>query len=215
MLAWVYEAAQTAGVLDALIVATDSDEVVAFCGQQEWEVRMTASDLASGSDRVHAVSLAEPADIYINIQGDEPLLRPEHITAVVERMRDDHVQVGTLATLCAPTQVTNPNAVKVVTASDGRALYFSRSAIPFDRDTTGAVAYQKHLGIYAYRKQALDRFTQLPPSPLEQAERLEQLRFLSAGIDIYVAPTPFDTIGVDTEEDRVNVERILIERDRL
>ena len=212
MLAWVHEAAQNAGVLDSLIVATDSDEVAALGRQHGWEVRMTAADLPSGSDRVHAVSRTEPADIYLNIQGDEPLLRPEHIASIVECMRDDNVEVGTLATACPPAQITNPNAVKVVTAANGRALYFSRSTIPYDRDATGSVAYQKHLGIYAYRKRALDLFTTLAPSPLEQAERLEQLRFLSAGIDIYVAHTPFDTIGVDTEEDRLAVEAILRER---
>jgi 3-deoxy-manno-octulosonate cytidylyltransferase (CMP-KDO synthetase) len=212
MLAWVHEAAQDAGVLDSLIVATDSDEVAALGREHGWAVRMTSVDLASGSDRVHAVSLTESADIYINIQGDEPLLRPEHIISIVELMRDDDIEVGTLATPCPSGQITNPNAVKVVTAANGRALYFSRSPIPFDRDGSGSVAYQKHLGIYAYRKLALDRFTTLPASPLEQAERLEQLRFLSAGIDIYVAQTPFDTIGVDTEEDRLAVEAILRER---
>ena len=212
MLAWVHEAAQSAGVLDSVIVATDSDEVAALGRQHGWEVRMTPAELASGGDRIHAVSLTEPADIYVNIQGDEPLLRPEQIASVVECMHDENVEVGTLATPCPPAQIANPNAVKVVTAANGRALYFSRSAIPFDRDGTGGVAYQKHLGIYAYRKRALDRFIALPPSPLEQAERLEQLRFLSAGIDIYVAYTPFDTIGVDTEEDRVAAEKILGDR---
>lgn len=212
MLAWVYEAAIDARVLDRLIVATDSDEVAEVGRAHRWDVRITSADLPSGSDRVHAISLLEDADIYVNIQGDEPLLRPEHIMSVVERMREKHVEVGTLATPCDADQVSNPNVVKVVTDARGRALYFSRSAIPYDRDATGEVQYQKHLGIYAYSKEALARFTTLPQSPLEVAERLEQLRFLSAGIDIYVAPTPFDTIGVDTEHDRTAVETILRER---
>ena len=215
MLAWVYQAAQNARVLDAVIVATDNEEVVALAKENSWQFRMTSADLASGSDRVHAVSLTEPADIYINIQGDEPLLRPEHISSLVALMADERIQVGTLATPCDPVQLPNPNAVKVVTAANGRALYFSRSPIPYDRDGTATIAYQKHLGIYAYRKQALAQFPTLPHSPLEQAERLEQLRFLSAGIDIYVAPTPFDTIGVDTEEDRIAVEALLKERHRI
>lgn len=212
MLVWVYEAARDAGVLDRLIVATDSDEVAQVGRAHGWDVRITSADLPSGSDRVHAISLLEDADIYVNIQGDEPLLRPEHIMSVVERMREKHVEVGTLATPCDAEQVSNPNVVKVVTDARERALYFSRSAIPYDRDATGEVSYQKHLGIYAYRKEALARFTTLPQSPLEVAERLEQLRFLSAGIEIYVAPTPFDTIGVDTEHDRAVVEAILRER---
>jgi 3-deoxy-manno-octulosonate cytidylyltransferase (CMP-KDO synthetase) len=212
MLVWVYEAAQNATILDHLVVATDSDEVAELGRARGWDVRMTPADLPSGSDRVHAISRQLDADIYINIQGDEPLLQPQHITSVIERMADEHVQVGTLSTPCDPEQVANPNVVKVVISAHGRALYFSRSAIPYDRDSTGSVAYQKHLGIYAYRKPALARFTTLPPSPLEVAERLEQLRFLSAGIDIYVASTPFDTIGVDTEDDRLVVEAILRER---
>ncbi len=111
------------------------------------------------------------------------------------------VEVATLAVPCAAHDVANPNAVKVVTALDGRALYFSRSTIPYDRDRTGFNGYRKHLGIYAYRKAALERFASLPPSPLEQLERLEQLRLLENGIGIYVAEAPADTIGVDTEED--------------
>jgi 3-deoxy-manno-octulosonate cytidylyltransferase (CMP-KDO synthetase) len=99
--------------------------------------------------------------------------------------------------------------VKVVTAADGRALYFSRATIPYDRDNVGGITYRKHLGIYAYRKDALQRFPKLPASKLEAAEKLEQLRFLENGIDIYVGETPYDTIGVDTEEDLRTVEAIL------
>jgi 3-deoxy-manno-octulosonate cytidylyltransferase (CMP-KDO synthetase) len=124
-------------------------------------------------------------------------------------MSRPEVMVSTIATLCAPDQIHNPNAVKVVTAADGRALYFSRATIPFDRDNAGGIAYRKHLGVYAYRKDALMRFPKLPPSRLEAAEKLEQLRFLENGIDIYVAETPYDTIGVDTEQDLQTVEAIL------
>jgi 3-deoxy-manno-octulosonate cytidylyltransferase (CMP-KDO synthetase) len=118
------------------------------------------------------------------------------------------VQVGTLKTPAAPADVNNPNAVKVVTDSSGRALYFSRATIPHDRDDAGS-KYFKHLGFYAYRKPALDRFITLPESSLERSERLEQLRFLENGIPIHVAETPYDTIGVDTEEDLQRVEAIL------
>jgi 3-deoxy-manno-octulosonate cytidylyltransferase (CMP-KDO synthetase) len=110
---------------------------------------------------------------------------------------------------CPPGEFTNPNAVKVVTALDGRALYFSRATIPFDRDQVGFTGYRKHLGIYAYRKAALERFASLTPSPLEKLERLEQLRFLENGIAIYVADAPRDTIGVDTEEDLMRAEALL------
>jgi 3-deoxy-manno-octulosonate cytidylyltransferase (CMP-KDO synthetase) len=123
-------------------------------------------------------------------------------------MRDSKIQVGTLKTPAAAEDIDNPNAVKVVTDADGRALYFSRATIPYDRDGL-APGYFKHLGFYAYRKEALDRFCVLPESLLERSERLEQLRFLENGISIHVAETPHDTIGVDTEEDLRRVERAL------
>jgi 3-deoxy-manno-octulosonate cytidylyltransferase (CMP-KDO synthetase) len=144
----------------------------------------------------------------VNIQGDEPLTRSEHIATLLELMQDPVVQVGTLKTRAAQQDVDNPAAVKVVTDARGWALYFSRTTIPFDRDGIHP-AYFKHLGFYAYRKPALDQFVRLPESSLERSERLEQLRFLENGIPIRVAETPHDTIGVDTEEDLMRVEAIL------
>ncbi len=120
--------------------------------------------------------------------------------------------MATLAVRCPAHDIANPSAVKVVTAADGRALYFSRATIPFDRDSSGFAGYRKHLGIYAYRKAALERFATLPTSWLEQVERLEQLRLLDNGIDVYVAPAPGDTIGVDTEDDLRAAEAILSAR---
>ena len=212
MLDWVYRAARACGQLDRVLIATDSDEVMAFAEKSGFDAMMTPTECASGTDRVHFVGQNLAADIYVNVQGDEPLVRPEQIDALLRPMLRPDVLVSTVATPCAPEQIGNPNAVKVVTAADGRALYFSRATIPHDRDQSGKVKYQKHLGLYAYRKVALDRFPTLPPSALEAAERLEQLRFLEAGIDIYVEPTEFDSIGVDTEEDRLAVEKILLGR---
>jgi 3-deoxy-manno-octulosonate cytidylyltransferase (CMP-KDO synthetase) len=122
------------------------------------------------------------------------------------------VQVATLAIPCGAEDIANPSAVKVVTAADGRALYFSRAAIPYDRDGSGITGYRKHLGIYAYRRAALEQFAALPPGRLEQIERLEQLRLLENGIAIYVAEAPHDTIGVDTEEDLARAEAVLLQR---
>jgi 3-deoxy-manno-octulosonate cytidylyltransferase (CMP-KDO synthetase) len=213
MLAWVYRAARACAQLDQVLIATDSSEVLEFAQAQKWDVMLTPAECASGTDRVFHVAQTVPASIYVNIQGDEPLLRPEHIDALLAPLqRLPEAQVSTIATVCSPDQVTNPNAVKVVTASNGKALYFSRATIPYDRDRTGAAVCWKHLGLYAYRKAALDRFPSLPSSPLEATERLEQLRFLENGIDLYVETTPFDTIGVDTEEDLLAVEAILTER---
>ena len=222
MLAWVYDAARACPQLDALIVATDSEEVAALCRANNWPVQLTSPDLPSGSDRVHAVSEQIDADIYINIQGDEPMLKPEHIASLLAPFglngkAHPHVEVSTLKVLCTPENITNPNAVKVVTAADGRALYFSRATIPYDRDgndrdPSGTAVYWKHIGLYAYRKAALARFPSLSPSMLERTEKLEQLRFLENGFSLYVEPTDYDTVGVDTEEDLKRVEQILLSR---
>jgi len=161
---------------------------------------------------VHEVAQTVEADVYVNVQGDEPLARREHLDALLGQMHRENVQVGTLMTPCAAEDRDNPNAVKVVTALDGRALYFSRAIIPFDRDSNGRVRYFKHLGFYAYRKAALDAFVRWPESELERSERLEQLRFLDNGVNIYAAETPYDTVGVDTEEDLRRVEEILRNR---
>ena len=208
MLAWVYEAAKKCPQLDNVLVATDSEEVADLCRRNGWPFQLTSTDLPSGTDRLHAVAQLIHAGIYVNIQGDEPLLRPEHLASLLNPFADERVEVTTLKVACTPENITNPNAVKVVTSAEGRALYFSRATIPYDRDGA-APQYWKHLGLYAYRKSALDRFPTLPHRTLEQAERLEQLRFLENGIHIHVEPTPFDTIGVDTEDDLRRVEEML------
>jgi 3-deoxy-manno-octulosonate cytidylyltransferase (CMP-KDO synthetase) len=157
---------------------------------------------------VHEVSETVAADVYINVQGDEPMIRAEHIEALVKVMQDSSVPVGTLKTPARSEDIGNPNAVKVVNDAHGRALYFSRSTVPYDRDASSP-EYFKHLGIYAYRKEPLDRFVAMPESSLERAERLEQLRFLENGIPIYVAETAYDSVGVDTEKDLMRVQQIL------
>lgn len=213
MLDWVYRAARACPLLNDVLIATDSSEVLAFAQQHGLPAVLTPADCASGTDRVHAVAQSIHADVYVNIQADEPMLTPQHFTPMLELFQRPEVQVTTLAVRCAGHDIHDPSAVKVVTASDGRALYFSRAAIPFDRDDgAGFAGYRKHLGIYAYRKEALERFATLPPSSLERVERLEQLRLLENGIDIHVAPAPYETIGVDTEADLERVEEILSQK---
>jgi 3-deoxy-manno-octulosonate cytidylyltransferase (CMP-KDO synthetase) len=214
LIAWVYEGVRSSPLLDDVIVATDSDEILQVCRQQGWNARMTSTTHRSGTERVREISDSVAADVYLNIQGDEPLTRAEHIAALLDLMREPSVQVGTLKTPASPEDINNPNAVKVVTDAGGRALYFSRATIPCDRDGTSP-GYFKHLGFYAYRKEALDRFCALPESFLERSERLEQLRFLENGIPIQVAETLYDTVGVDTEEDLRRVEGILRQRETL
>jgi 3-deoxy-manno-octulosonate cytidylyltransferase (CMP-KDO synthetase) len=208
LLARVYSAVRSSPLLDEVIVATDSDEIMQVCRQHGWNACLTSASHRSGTERVQEISNSMAADVYLNVQGDEPLTRAEHIAALLDVMKDPSVQVGTLKTPASAEDVNNPNAVKVVTETGGRALYFSRATIPFDRDGASP-SYFKHLGFYAYRKAALDRFCTLAESLLERSERLEQLRFLENGISIHVAETPYDTVGVDTEEDLRRVAEIL------
>jgi len=210
LLARVYQSVRRCAALDEVIVATDADEILQFCRQRDFPVRMTSHTHRSGTERVHEISTAIPADVYLNVQGDEPLTRLEHIENLLEVMHGKGVEVGTLKTLAAEIDVNNPSAVKVVTDTTGRALYFSRATIPFDRDATKP-RYYKHLGFYGYRKNALDKFVRWPESTLERTERLEQLRFLENGVPIFVGESPYDTVGVDTEEDLQRVEDILRE----
>ncbi len=212
MVEWVWRAASCSGRMNPVLVATDAAEVAAVCRERGIPVTMTSADCASGSDRVREVASQVEADIYVNIQGDEPTLTGEFFAPLLDLFDRPEVAVATLAVRCPSAEIANPNAVKVVTALDGRALYFSRSTIPFDRDQAGFAGYRKHLGIYAYRKAALERFAALPPGWLERVERLEQLRLLENGIDIYVAEAPADTIGVDTEEDLARAEAVLLGR---
>ena len=208
LLGRVYEGVRSSPLLNDVIVATDSEEIMQVCRQHGWNARMTSLAHRSGTERVREISDSVAADVYLNIQGDEPLTRADHITTLLLLMKDPDIRVGTLKTPASSEDINNPNAVKVVTDAAGKALYFSRATIPYDRDG-GNPSYFKHLGFYAYRKAALDRFCALPESSLEHSERLEQLRFLENGISIHVAETLYDTVGVDTEEDLRRVEKIL------
>ena len=210
MLGLVYRAACSCPQFAQVLIATDAPEVASYAAGEGWPCIMTSPTLASGTDRVNAVASLVDADIYVNIQGDEPLISREHIDALLRPFAASTAEVTTLSTPCPADEVNNPNAVKVVTARDGRALYFSRATIPYNRGE--ALAPRKHLGLYAYRKAALQRFAALPPSPLELTERLEQLRLLENGISVFVEHITLDTIGVDTEEDLQAAERILLER---
>jgi len=202
----VYEAAKRSRQLADVLVATDAEEVVDVCTRFRVPVILTSPEHPSGTDRVWEVAQSWTADVYVNVQGDEPLITPGHIERLVAPFRTQReAQVTTLKIRLLPEEVDNPNVNKVVCGADGRALYFSRYAIPYDRDGRGVVRF-RHIGLYAYRRAALDAFHFLPPSTLESTERLEQLRFLENGIPIVVVETEEPTIGVDTEEDLRAVE---------
>lgn len=207
----VYRGVKSCSLLADVIVATDSDEILQHCQSQGFQVRMTSPSCRNGTERVHEISNSISADVYINVQGDELLARAEHLEAILHLMKNPETLVATLKVAASAEDIANPHAVKVVTNVNGDALYFSRSTIPYDRDRAKP-AYFKHLGFYAYRKPALDRYVSLPESPLEQSERLEQLRFLENGIPIRVAETAHDTIRIDAPEDLQKADKILRER---
>ena len=215
MVVEVFRQARTSPLLSDLLVATDSEEVVAACHAHHVPAVMTRADHASGTDRLWEVSRARAADVYVNIQGDEPLITPAHIERLVRPfLTEPEVQVTTLKIRATPDEVASRTANKVVTNVHGDALYFSRLPIPFDRDGKSGTVYWKHIGLYAYRRSVLETYHSLPPSSLERAEQLEQLRLLEAGIPIRVLETNQPTIGVDTEEDLRAVEALLSSRAR-
>ena len=210
MVVYVFQRARSCRLLSDLLVATDSEEVVEACHTHHVPAVLTSADHRSGTDRLWEVSRARMADVYVNIQGDEPLVTTGHIETLVRPfLTEPEVQVTTLKIRATPEEVESRTANKVVTDRHGDALYFSRLPIPHDRDDRGGIVYWKHIGLYAYRRACLEMFHRLPPSGLEQAEQLEQLRLLEAGIPIRVLETTEQTIGVDTEGDLRAVEAVL------
>ena len=214
MVEWVYRHAAAFPGFHKLLVATDSPEIQNHCTATGIPVMMTSDNHHSGTDRVHEVMIrlaseVGPEAIYVNIQGDEPMVMASHIDLLIRPFSDSQTQVSTLKVAIAEEAALDPGNVKVVTDPKGRALYFSRTLIPYHHDQARPTQYFKHLGLYAYTFKALDAFHSLPPSALELTERLEQLRFLENGIPIMVIETPHDTIGVDTEEDVDRVEEYL------
>jgi 3-deoxy-manno-octulosonate cytidylyltransferase (CMP-KDO synthetase) len=208
MIQRVYEGVASCPQLRQVLVATDSDEIAAFCRTRQIPFHMTSPDHPSGTDRVWQVVEDLGAAAAVNIQGDEPMVRPEMIATLVAALfARPETEVATLYTPVSAEEAQAPSACKLVLDEAGRALYFSRAPIPYPRE--GAPGYLKHLGFYAYSRRALNAFHQWPPAPLEQIERLEQLRFLHHGLAIAAAETPFNTIGIDTPEDLAEAERRL------
>jgi len=210
MLQHVYERACMARYLASTIVATDDERVYQAARSFGAPVRMTRSDHLSGTDRVAEVASSDTAPIVVNIQADEPMIDPEAIdAAVLPLVHDSDVEMSTLKKRIEdPREITDPNVVKVVTNVEGDAIYFSRSPIPHWRENSGPRSYFKHLGLYAYRREFLLAYSSLRVGPLEQAERLEQLRALENGRHIRVVETDCESWGVDTPEDLERVSRL-------
>ena len=211
----VYE--QVSSVVNEVHVATDDERIRQCVEQFGGHAVMTRSDHKSGTDRIEeaAEKTGTTADVIINVQGDEPFIQPSQIKTLMQLFDNADTQIGTLGKpFDSMEAVLNPNSPKIVTDRQGFALYFSRSAIPFVRGTQQAewltrFPYLKHLGIYAYRRDVLRQVTLLPQSPLEQAESLEQLRWLENGYRIRVGLTDTETVGIDTPEDLQRAEAFL------
>lgn len=210
MIQHVVERAREVRSAQQVIVATDDERVIQAVKNFGGEALMTDPHHPSGTDRLVEVMGKVPGDLYVNLQGDEPLVRPGDIDTLIEGMRaDPSVAVGTLCHPMSNEEARNPNMVKVVLTEKGDALYFSRAPIPYPRDGEGEAHYLKHVGVYAYRREVLEQYGKLPQPMLEKAEKLEQLRLLYTGFKIRaytVAPTG---PGVDTPEGLEEVRQLL------
>jgi 3-deoxy-manno-octulosonate cytidylyltransferase (CMP-KDO synthetase) len=216
MIEWVYRRACKVKRFETVIVATDNqiihDHIISIGGQST----MTPVDLASGTDRVAFIARNIDAEIFVNLQGDEPLIRPAVLEQVCDAFHNPDVQIATPITRINSVQdLTNPNLVRVVLDHEGNALYFTRAVIPFFRglekyeDWLKNTEYYKHIGIYAYRKGFLLNLSNLKPGKLEQVEKLEQLRILEQGYKIKTVKTEYNTHNVDTKEDLIEINKFI------
>jgi 3-deoxy-manno-octulosonate cytidylyltransferase (CMP-KDO synthetase) len=198
----------SSGVFDEVVIATDSKKILEVCEKAGFKAFLTDESLPSGTCRVGEVAKLTNADIYVNIQGDEPLVSKKALKDLVESFKAPEIAMATLAYPLAKEDEANPNVVKVITDVNQDAIYFSRSLIPFPRES-GLITPLKHLGVYGFRRQTLLDFLALPPCALEKVESLEQLRALYHGIKIRVLESDKDSIGIDTIEDLERVQGIL------
>ena len=209
-----YERVADTRLFDEVYVVTDDDRIEKAIREVGGKVIRSKKEHNSGSDRLAEASRDLDVDIIVNVQGDEPFTDKENLQKVIDIFAKDLTKSIAVASLMEhitdPDDIANPNNVKVVVNKFGEALYFSRNIIPFPRDPNTKVSYYKHIGIYAYRKEALQQFTELPPSLLEETEKLEQLRYLENGFKIRLALTNIPTIGIDTPEDLERARKRLI-----
>jgi 3-deoxy-manno-octulosonate cytidylyltransferase (CMP-KDO synthetase) len=215
MIQWVYERAKTAKTLSRVVVATDDERVESAVHSFGGEVIMTSPDIQSGTDRVWAVAEKVVADIYVNIQGDEPLITGEAIDTGVELVRSGRFSMGTvMVPMKTVAELQDPSVVKVLADRSGRSIYFSRHPIPYSRGPLPQpgerFACHRHVGLYIYTREVLKAFNSMRPSWLEKAEVLEQLRAMDAGIPIGIAEVDFTSIGVDTPDDLEKVRKLLV-----
>lgn len=207
---WVYEKAQQAKLADLIIVATDDERIYNAVKDFGGNVEMTSVEHKCGSDRIKEVVMRHPEISYIvNLQGDEPLIKPESIDEVVKNVKfDNKADISTLIRKISSKEAENPNLVKCVVDNDGYAMYFSRAKIPYERNV-GMSCFYGHLGIYGYKREALIKMTESPQSDYEKSESLEQLRALKNGMKIKTSVVDFVPVGIDTVEDLENFKNVL------
>jgi 3-deoxy-manno-octulosonate cytidylyltransferase (CMP-KDO synthetase) len=212
MIQRVFEQCLKADVLADVIVATDDERILNHVIGFGGKAMLTAATHQSGTDRCAEVlsKLQESYDAVINIQGDEPFIDPQQIKLLASAFEHSLVEIASLKkAIKSEEEIRNPNVVKVVTNANGEAIYFSRIPIPYRRNPEANITYYKHVGIYGYKAQVLTKLTQLPMGVLEQAESLEQLRWLENGFKMMLKETDMETVAVDTPDDLANVEKIL------
>lgn len=213
MIQRVYERVRLAQRVDRVIVATDDERIVKAVEGFGGEARMTRADHRTGTERVAEVAAREEAELFVNVQGDEPLLDPLAVDTAVASLREEPAaSIATVATpITTPADIMDPNVVKTVLDFDGNALYFSRAPVPWVRDTASKiqVRHLKHLGLYVFQRDALLEYPTLPQGELERSEQLEQLRWLENGWKIRVAEVAHDAVSVDVAEDVARVEKLL------
>ena len=198
----VYENAVESGIFYQVLVVTDSEVIFKEIQSLGGFVKMSGGEHVSGSDRIAEAIVDLDVDVVVNIQGDEPFIKKEPLADLLDCFKDESVCVASLMKKVGDDEeVNNPNMVKVVCNKANEALYFSRSAIPFKRNTQTKLPYFKHIGVYAFKKKTLLEFTRWPQGELEQTEMLEQLRYLENGVSIKMVETSFSSIGIDTLED--------------
>lgn len=209
MVQWVVEAARASGVSDRVLVATPDSEIVAACRQFGAESVLTSERHPSGTDRIAEVAESVNADVFVNVQGDEPLVPPEDIAAcAAPLMSESSVLAASLYGTCAEHEWDDPSVVKVVCDHNDDALYFSRCPVPYARNPRPQPV-RKHIGLYAYRREVLARFVTWTPGPLESSESLEQLRLLENGVKIRMSRGKGSAVAVDTPEQARQVQEIL------
>ena len=214
LIQWVWEAVNNSNLFDQVMVATDSVKIKEVVDNFGGIAILTSKEHQSGTDRIAEVAESLDSDIIVNVQGDEPLINQKVLSSLLKIFEDSSIQIASLMTKIKDLSLlSNPNLVKVVVDNISNALYFSRSVIPYNRDNIHFEDYWQHIGVYAYRRNALMRLVKLPSGKLEQAEKLEQLRALENGIPIKMIKTEYNGIGVDTPEDLLKLESLLKEMD--